>query len=105
VPAYTPTPGQVAEDVSGGSEAMVMGFAGGQVLSDLGHIAFVDLGSDDGIVIGDEFVLYGDAVPTQRRGSLQVVGVSGTTAAARIMSMVDDVFQQGVVVRLSKKMR
>lgn len=104
-PAYTPTPGQVAEDVSGGSEAMIMGFAGDQVLSDLGHIAFVDLGSDDGILIGDEFVLFGDAVPTQRRGSLQVVGVSSTTAAARITSMVDDVFHQGVVVRLSKKMR
>ena len=105
VPTYAPTPGQVAEDVTGGSEAMVMGFAGKQVLSDLGHVAFLDLGSDDGILIGDEFVLYGDAVPTQRRGSLQVVGVTPTTAAARIMSMVDDVFHQGVVVRLSKKMR
>lgn len=105
VPTYTPQPGRYAEEISGGSEAMVMGLAGQQVLSDLGHIAFLDLGADDGIVIGDEFVLYGDAVPTARRGALQVVGVSQNTSAARITGMVDDVFHQGVIVRLAKKMR
>lgn len=105
VPAYTPVAGRYAEEISGGSEAMVMGFAGDQVLNDLGHVAFLDLGADDGVTIGDEFVLYGDALPTQRRGSLQVVGVSPTTSAARILSIVDDVFKQGVVVRLAKKMR
>jgi hypothetical protein len=105
LPAYTPRPGARAEDVTGGSEAMVMGFAGGQVLSDIGHIAFLDLGSDDGVTIGDEFILYGQAVPTAREGSLQVVGLTQNTAAARILSMTDAVFRQGVVVRLAKKMR
>jgi hypothetical protein len=75
------------------------------MLSDLGHIAFLDLGSDDGVAVGDEFILYGSAVPTAREGSLQVVGVSEGTSAARILSMSDDVFRQGVVVRLAKKMR
>jgi bifunctional DNA-binding transcriptional regulator/antitoxin component of YhaV-PrlF toxin-antitoxin module len=97
--------GVYAEEVSGGSEAMVMGFAGGHVLTDIGHIAFLDLGSDDGVTIGDEFVLFGDAIPTAREGTLQVVGVTGTMASARVMSMRDDVFRQGVVVRLAKKMR
>jgi hypothetical protein len=105
LPAYTPRPGVYAEEVPGGSEAMVMGFAGQQVLSDLGHIAFLDLGSVDGVTVGDEFILYGQAVPTAREGSLQVVGVSDNTSAARILSMTDDVFKQGVVVRLAKKMR
>jgi hypothetical protein len=105
LPTYTPRSGVYAEEVSGGSEAMVMAFAGEHTLTDIGHIAFLDLGSDDGVVIGDEFVLYGDAVPTARRGRLQVVGVTQTMAAARVVSMVDDVFRQGVVVRLAKKMR
>ncbi|MGB1778398.1 MAG: LysM peptidoglycan-binding domain-containing protein [Longimicrobiales bacterium] len=97
--------GVYAEEVSGGSEAMLMGFAGGHVLTDIGHIAFLDLGSDDGVTIGDEFILFGDAIPTAREGTLQVVGVTGTMASARVLSMRDDVFRQGVVVRLAKKMR
>jgi len=105
LPSYDVRRGVYAEDVSGGSEAMVMGFAGNHVLTDIGHIAFLDLGSDDGITIGDEFVLYGEAIPTERDGSLQVIGVTETTAAARVLSMADNVFRQGVVVRLTKKMR
>jgi hypothetical protein len=105
LPMYTATPGVYAEEIAGGSEAMIMGFAGNHVLTDIGHVAFLDLGSDDGIVIGDEFVLYGEAIPTARDGSLQVIGVTETTAAARVLSMRDNVFRQGVVVRLAKKMR
>lgn len=105
LPTYAGEAGVYAEDVAGGSEAMLMGFAGNQVIADVGHIAFLDLGSDDGIKIGDEFVLYGDAIPTARDGSLQVVGVTETTASARVLSMADNVFHQGVVVRLVKKMR
>lgn len=105
LPAYSPEPGVYAQEVSGGSEAMVMGFAGTHVLTNIGHVAFLDLGTDDGITIGDEFILWGDAVPTDRDGSLQVIGVTGTMAAARVLSMSDNVFRQGVVVRLAKKMR
>jgi hypothetical protein len=105
LPSHDLERGVYAQEVSGGSEAMVMGFAGNHVLTDIGHIAFLDLGSDDGIVIGDEFVLYGEAIPTERDGSMQVIGVTETTAAARVLSMADNVFRQGVVVRLTKKMR
>jgi hypothetical protein len=105
LPSYAPQAGMYAQEVSGGSEAMVMGFAGAHVLTDIGHIAFLDLGSDDGVVIGDEFILYGDAIPTAMDGSLQVIGVTGTMAAARVLSMADNVFHQGVVVRRAKKMR
>ena len=104
LPEFSLRDGQVAREVSGGSEAMIMGFEGEHVLTDIGHVAFLDLGSDDGIMIGDEFVLYGDAIPTAREGSLQVIGVSETTASARVMSMKDNVFRQGVVVRLARKM-
>ncbi|MGD2046068.1 MAG: LysM peptidoglycan-binding domain-containing protein [Gemmatimonadota bacterium] len=104
VPSYTVERGVTPQRVSGGPEAMIMGFSGRQVLNDLGHIGFLDLGSDDGIEIGDEFVLYGEASSEDPRGSLQVVGLTDTMAAARIVSMDDDVFRQGVIVRLVRKM-
>ncbi len=104
LPSYTPRPGVRAAEVQGGPEAMIMGFAGTQVINELGHIAFLDLGSADGIAIGDEFVLYGRAVPTAREGALQVVSVSESTASARITGQADDVFRQGIVVRLFRKM-
>lgn len=105
LPAFTARRGVYAEPVSGGSEAMIMGFAGQQVITDVGHVAFLDLGSDDGITIGDEFVLYGEAVPTNTHGALQVVYTTPTTASARVLSMDDDVWKQGVIVRLARKMR
>ena len=104
VPSFDLRPGQEARQVSGGSEAMVMGFAGNHVLTDIGHVVFLDLGSDDGVRIGDEFVLYGEAIPTASEGHLQVIGVRETVAAARVMSMRDNVFKQGVVVRLVRTM-
>ena len=104
VPAYALQPGQYAEEITGGSEAMIMGAPGRQEVNNLGHVVFLDLGSDDGIVIGDEFVRYGSVAGAQE-GSLQVIGVTTNTASARIRSMVDDVFDQGVVVRLARKMR
>jgi hypothetical protein len=104
VPAYSIVAGQYAEEISGGSEAMIMGAAGRQEINNLGHVVFLDLGSNDGITIGDEFVLYGEPVGT-REGSVQVIGVTPRMASARIRSMVDDVFEQGVVVRLARKMR
>jgi LysM domain len=103
VPTYNLQPGQYAQDVSGGSEAMVMGFAGQQEINSLDHVAFLDLGSDDGVTVGDEFVLFGQALGSAE-GSLQVVGVTPNTSSARIVSLVDNVFRQGVVVRLARKM-
>ena len=80
------------------------GFAGRHTLTDIGHVVFLDLGSDDGIRVGDEFVLYGEAIPTASEGHLQVIGVKETVSSARVMSMRDNVFNQGVVVRLARKM-
>lgn len=105
IPQYSLEPGVYAEPISGGSEAMIMGFAGVQEVTDVGHVAFLDLGSDDGIAIGDEFVLYGDAVPAETHGSLQVIYTTPSTASARVKTMDDDVWRQGTIVRLARKMR
>jgi hypothetical protein len=105
LPDFTPRAGVYAEEVSGGAEAMIMAFAGDHVLTDIGHVAFLDLGRADGLRIGDEFVLYGRVLTTDQEGTLQVVGLTDTMASARVVGMADNVFRQGSVVRLSKKMR
>jgi len=104
VPTYDMQAGVTAQEVTGGSEAMIMGFAGTAQLRDVGHHGFVDLGTDHGIGVGDEFVLYSDAVRTEVRGRLQVVGVTPRAATVRVASMTDDVFRQGVIVRLVRQM-
>jgi LysM repeat protein len=105
LPSYGLEEGEYAETVDGGGEAMVMGFAGPEVLHDFGSVAFLDLGTDDGITVGDEFGLFSSVLRDELEGALQVVGVTEHTAAARIVKMNDMVFDQGVVVRLTKKMR
>jgi LysM repeat protein len=104
LPTFSLEVGRQARDVAGGPEAMIMGFAGGSQLKDIGHHAFLDLGANDGVGVGDEFVLFSDAVRSEVRGRLQVVSVTPTSATARIVSMSDDVFRQGVVVRLVRRM-
>ena len=106
LPSYSLSAGQYAQSVSGGAEAMVMGFAGRAVLQDVGEVAFLDQGSDDGVAVGDEYELVNPALGSDPvEGRLQVVGVTPDGAAARIMQINDAVFQQGVVVRLTRKMR
>lgn len=106
LPEFALAADQVAQPVAGGPEAMVVGFAGRAELQDVGAVAFLDLGRDHGVGLGDEFEyvnrLAGSDVV---EGRLQVVGVSPQTAAARIVSITDAVFRQGLVVRLSRKMR
>lgn len=104
VPAYDIAAGQYAQDIADGEAAMIMGFAGTAELTDLGHHAFLDLGSEDGVGIGDEFVLYSDAVRSDVRGRLQIVSVEPTTSTAVVVSLVDDVFDRGVIVRRVRQM-
>jgi len=106
LPTYPLTLGQKAQDVASGPEAMIMGFSGRAVLQDIGAVAFLDQGMDDGVAVGDEFVLYNaEAGADAAEGRLQVVGVKSNMASARILNMNDVVFRQGVVVRLARKMR
>jgi LysM repeat protein len=106
LPAYGIRAGQFAEEVSGGSEAMVMGFAGTAVLQDVGAVAFLDQGSDQGVGVGDEFEYVNrPAGQDVVEGRLQVVGVTPSTASARVVGISDAVFQPGLVVRLARKMR
>jgi hypothetical protein len=106
LPTYQLSLGQKAQQVATGPEAMIMGFAGRAELQDIGSVAFLDQGTDDGVGVGDEFVLFNAKAGAEAvEGRLQVVGVRSNTASARILTMDDVVFRQGVVVRLARKMR
>ena len=105
MPGYDLSIGEYADPVRGGAAAMVMGFATGASMQSIGQVAFLDVGTDDGIALGDEFTLYNSSDTDAAEGLLQVVGLADETSAARVMRMRDAVFEQGVVVRLTKKMR
>jgi LysM repeat protein len=105
-PSYEVTPGRRAEPVADGPHAMIVGFNRASVLNDIGTVAFLDLGSEDGIVVGDEFdYVNPEAGAGVVEGQLRVVGVTQEMAAARIVQMDDVVFKQGLAVRLARKMR
>lgn len=105
IPSYSIEVGDMPADVSGGAAAMVMGFASGASLQDIGHMAFLDLGATDGIDVGDVFTMYNTVDLRRAEGHLQVVGVQNDVATARVVDFTSPVFEQGTVVRLTKKMR
>jgi len=106
LPSFSLTPGESARDVSGGSRAMIMGFARRGVVQGVGEVAFLDQGLDDGVAVGDEYELVNPALGSNPvEGRLTVVGVTRNVAAARIVQMDDAVFRQGLIVQLARKMR
>jgi hypothetical protein len=106
VPPFSLQPGQYAEAVSSGSEAMIVGFAGEAVAHDVGAVAFLDQGTNQGVAVGDEYDLVDPTLGSHPvQGTLQVVSVTRDGASARIVHMVDAVFRQGVAVRLSRKIQ
>lgn len=105
LPDYTLTVGDHPRETMDGEHAMIMGFAGFNEVHDIGSIAFLDVGEDQGIAIGDEFeYLNPRAGSNVVEGRLQVVGVQPGIASARIVEMDDAVFEQGIVVRLARTM-
>ena len=105
LPEYGVEEGVYPEAVMDGPRAMIMGFAGFNEVQDVGSVAFLDLGSEQGIAIGDEFEYLNPLAGSNVvEGRLQVVGVRPGMASARIMEMDDAVFEQGIVVQLARRM-
>ena len=105
-PVYDIEADETAELVAGGSEAVILGFQGTAELHSVNSVAFLDVGSDQGVAIGDVFELFdpqaGSGVAV---GAMRVVGTTTDGAAARIVHIDGDVFAPGVVVQLTRKMR
>ena len=94
--------------VSDGTTAHIIAFGDPHEIQQLGDIAILDMGANDGVAIGDEYVLMtGEDVGWTGRvaGRLQVVRVTPETASARITAVTDPTFREGRRVILDRKMR
>jgi hypothetical protein len=106
-----PVPGGVIPRPASGAQGRVITLEAPQTLVGLEDVVFVDLGSESGVVEGDELAVV---IPPQRAGygvrpeiqvaRLQVVRVSGRTSAARVVHLEQPALEVGQVVRLVGKM-
>ena len=98
-------PTDARADVSG----QVIGFARAQELYGHGDIAFLSLGTDQNVAVGDEFEVRppqsadGDW-PVDAVGRMQIVRVEEDISSARIIGITNPVFVPGARVHLIRKM-
>lgn len=88
-------------------EATIVAFQRPHELHLLGDVMFLDVGARDGITVGDEFIGYAapsDGWAPEPIGRVQVVGVRDGRASARILSIDAPAFEEGLTLRLSRKM-
>ena len=107
LPSYTLRPGVLAQPVTSGPDASIIGFAGAQAIQSIYDVAFLDQGSDQGVRIGDEYVVVwdeGNGSPSEVEGRLQVISVHPDHSSARITWIRNPVFKTGGIVGLDRKM-
>lgn len=107
VPETLPPVGVDPLPVESNLVATILDFAQDRPMQGLGAIVFLDVGSDQGIAIGDVFQAFVEEVgPT--RGSeaarLQVTLVQGDRSTARVVSVTHPTLRPGNRVRLVEKM-
>lgn len=93
--------------VTDGFEARILAFARPHELQVPGDIAFLDVGSGQGVKVGDEFVAVASRVGGWSgtvAGRLQVVSVREATASARIVTQDGAIFEAGLPVQLARRM-
>lgn len=93
--------------VSNGMDATIIAFARSHALHIRGDVAYLDVGTANGVTVGDEFVAVAareDEWAGTEAGRLQVIGVRDRTAAVRILSQDGAIFRAGIPVRLAGKM-
>lgn len=108
-PEYDLQRGEYPELYTGAeSVATVTAFAAHHSIQNLGDMAFIDLGMEDGVDIGDEYTLLtdiGEGWEREVSGRIQIVAVGDESATARIVQTDGALFVEGETVRLDKKMR
>jgi hypothetical protein len=107
-PAFNLTKGREAQDVESNLWATILGFNEDLVLHGFGAIVFLDVGEDQGVTIGDEFMAYvnqEDGWDGEEAVRLQVVLVDGPVASARAITVNEPNLKPGTQVLLVRKMR
>lgn len=94
-----------------GAEGVLLAFEPGQPLASREDLAYVNLGRDNGITEGDEFVAYLPAStaewgvrPAVDVATLQVVRAGARTSAVRIVAMQQPALREGLPIRLVARM-
>ncbi len=104
--------GVFAEPVGSGPGGEIVAFLDEQWVPAIGDIAFIDVGRDKGVVIGDEFELYvasrrsagGLRLPEEQVATGRVVRVTEETATLRVIRLQHAAIAEGLPVRLVRKM-
>jgi LysM repeat protein len=107
LPTFPLRAGVQAQPVTTGPDATIIGFADPHAIQGLNDVAFLDQGSDQGVAIGDEYVVLwdeGSGAPPEIEGRLQVVQVHPDHSSARIVWLRNPVFATGGIVGLDRKM-
>lgn len=95
------------QPVEGGLEGRLLGFRDAQPVPGTGDVAYLDVGADRGVGVGDEFVVLAPAVeggPPSAVGRLQVVYVVPSTSTARVVRADMPLAAPDLRVRLAAKM-
>ncbi len=105
LPAYSPRPGVEPSAVAAGATVQVAGFAlQSSEIHGPGDFLFLALGSDDGVSIGDEYVVRMPGSGAQAEGRFRIVNVASGTSTGRIMALRNTVFTSGVEATLERRM-
>ena len=105
-PAFDLIPGQAPQPVARRTSASIIEFGGQHELYGPWEIVMIDKGALDGVDIGDEYVAFsGDGSTEEVIARLRVVLTESSTSSARVVSIVEPVFQIGTEVHLDRKMR
>ena len=106
-----PVQGGVIPRPASGVQGRILAFGFPQAVPSIEDLAYLDLGSEAGVVEGDEFEVvlpptrtsYGIR-PEVRVAKLQIVRVSPRTSAARVVQLQQPALETGQLVRLVGKM-
>lgn len=107
-PAYDLRKGVEAQDVESNLSATILGFNQDLVLRGFGAVAFLDVGEEEGVTAGDEFMAYvnrGDGWAGDEAARLQVILVDGAVASARVITLNEPILEAGIQLHLVRKMR
>ena len=106
-PPYDIPPGAEAAAVQSNVTATIIGFPVDRGVYGIGAQAFLDVGENEGITIGDEFKAYGGTVNPSfgmESATLQVVLVHGNVSTARVIKVKRPTLGTGDRLRLVRKM-
>ena len=107
-PEYTLRRGVSAREVSSNVTGTILGFAGRGTMPTFGSVAFLDVGRNQGVAVGDEFsvvVNAGEGWSGQKAARLQVISAGEERASARVVTLNYPVLEPGLQGRLVKKMQ